>query len=371
MVPAAYTPPTGANRKNAAAIPRHYQNLSKKAQQAKVDRQKQQQDQQQRDQGSNETSGSKDSDSASDRSKSEFDQEDESADQKSQGTQLGAQYSTLPSLPALSPPTPNIQVPTAPQYLSQAGPSLARSTSHSMVLVTPDESSVSIPPPKLTTKSNSSPFLTNHSQSVYSHLIPEKSMHPNGQYSNYESNSQSRHLAPQYSTQLATPSDVDSVRATIPSSGATSGQFAWQQQSGSYNTNSVASSVPIVATDRQLGQLHLGNSEGNMGSTESGVSQNNPYVNVSAASAAVSFAVPKPTRSSKDYFDGIVLSDKSAQPAMEVGSITASGDVSLDPALSSQNEGAVQRPVFTMPFGNSKAEQLSSESTTTETWQRW
>jgi hypothetical protein len=369
MPTAEYTPPTGANRKNAAAIPRHYQNLSKKALQAKQERQQLQQDQ---GGGTHPRDGSKDSDSGSDRSKSESDKEDEPMDAKMQPNQSGGPYANLPSLPALSPPTPLMS--TAPQYPNQGGQNMARSASHSMILVTPDESSIHIPAPKLSQKSNSSPFLTTHSQSVYSHLIPEKSIQSNGQHGNYDGNSQSRQMVPQYSVP---PDAVDPGNAATPNSGVNPGQFVWQQQNGTYAPNSIAASLPVATADRPTSQSQLAISEDSMKSTEGLVSQNNPYVEVSAASPAGLFPLPKPTRNSKDYFDGIAISDKSAHQAMDVGNATPSSTVSFDPTLPSDNQDAIQRPVFTMPFGKSKADHPMPENTPTETsqmtgqWQRW
>lgn len=294
--------------------------------------------------------------------------------------QSGGPYANLPSLPALSPPTPLMS--TAPQYPNQGGQHMARSASHNMVLVTPDESSIQVPPPKLPPKSNSSPFLTNHSEAVYSHLMPEKSMHPNGQYSNHDGNSRPRQMVPQYSIP---PDAVDSGRMSTSNGASHPSQFVWQQQNGNYTPNSIATSMPAAVTDRPpANQLQQTNSEESMRSTENMVSQNNPYVTLSAASPAVLSTLPKPTRSSKDYFDGIVLSDKSAQqqqqqqPAMDAaGPIVSPVNVSFAPALSAQKQDAIQRPVFTMPFGNSKPEQSAPENTTTETsqitgqWQRW
>ncbi|KAJ9111020.1 hypothetical protein QFC22_006616 [Naganishia vaughanmartiniae] len=364
-----YTPPSGANRKNAAAIPRHYQNLSKKALQAKVERQ-----QQQLDQGieSNQGSGSKDSDSGSDGSKSESDKEDEPMEVKMQPGQLGGPYANLPSIPALSPPTP--QMSTAPQYTEQGGQNMTRSASHNVILVTPDESSNHIPPPRLSQKSHSSPFLATHSQTVYSHLIPEKSIHPNGQHSNYDGNSQPRQMIPQYPT---LPDVVDPSKASTPNSGAISGQFVWQQQNGNYTLNSTATSIPVASADRPAGQLQHTIPEESMRSTEIVVSQINPYVKVSAASPAMPSILPKPTRNSKDYFDGIGFPDKSVPTSMEVDPTASSANVSFHQALPAQNSDAIQRPVFTMPFGSSKADQPIPEIATTETlqmsgqWQRW
>ncbi|KAJ9093179.1 hypothetical protein QFC21_006496 [Naganishia friedmannii] len=364
-----YTPPSGANRKNAAAIPRHYQNLSKKALQAKQERQQLQQDQ---GIGSHQTGGSRDSDSGSDRSKSESDKEDEPMEVKMQPGQPGGPYTNLPSLPALSPPTP--QMATTPQYPNQGGQSMVRSASHNLILVTPDESSIHIPPPKLAQKSNSSPFLTNHSQSVYSHLIPEKSIHPNGQYINHDVNSQSRPIVPQYSIP---PDAVDSGRVSIPSSGANPDQFVWQQRPGISAPNSIVPSIPVATADRPTGLVQHANSAESMKSAESVVSLTNPYVKVSAASPAVLSTLAKPTRNSQDYFDGIAISDKSAQPSMEVDPTASSGNIAFAPAFSAQNQDAVQRPVFTMPFGNSKPDQPMPENASTETsqmtgqWQRW
>lgn len=101
-----------------------------------------------------------------------------------------------------------------------------------------------------------------------------------------------------------------------------------------------------------------------MRATEAMGNQNNPYVTLAVEAA------PKPTRRSKDYFDGVVFPDNSAQPDAKS---TMSSDMNIDPTIDSQP--ASNRPIFTMPFGSSEGPSETPSNPMMDNikgpWQRW
>jgi hypothetical protein len=334
-IAAAYEPPSGPDRKNAAAIPRHYQTISKKAQQDKLKRQEEARARKEANKAMK-----KGSESSSDRLKSSMGKDDEPLTEIKGNSSENKPYSSLSSVPALSPPTPSVQNHPAPYA---PGPSMARSASHNTTLVTPDENSVSSQ-----TRLGSQPSTSLHpsaSLSIYSQSVPSKPEYLTGPYSSYDPRPPTGQLP--YSTSTT---------------GVGAGQFSWQ--AGHYATTpSGPSGGP---------ELNILGSEGGVRSVEAMVTPNNPYVMFPTPSAVVEATAPKPTRRSKDYFDGVVFSNTRVHSIADVDSTMS--DVSIDPTIASQHS-STHRPVFTMPFGNS--------DTTTEApmnplvdnmkgpWQRW
>lgn len=335
-VAAAYQPPSGPDRKNAAAIPRHYQTVSKKAQEEKVKRQ-----QEARARKEANKAMKRGSESSSDRSKSSMGKDDEPlAEIKGSNSSENKPYSGLSNVPALSPPTPSVQSQSAPYA---PGPSMARSVSHNTTLVTPDENSVNSQ-----TRMGSQPSTSLHpsaSHSIYSLSVSGKQEYLTGPYSSYDTRPQTGQLP--YSTS---------------STGVAAGQFSWQ--TGHYATTP---SGPSSGSDSNL----LG-PEGGVRSVEAMVTPNNPYVMFPAPSAVAKATAPKPTRRSKDYFDGVVLSDTRVHSIADVDSTMS--DISIDPTIDSQ-QSSTHRPVFTMPFGNSDTPTELPVNPLVDNmkgpWQRW
>ncbi|GHJ89072.1 hypothetical protein NliqN6_5474 [Naganishia liquefaciens] len=307
----AYVPPTGADRKNAAAIPRHYQNASKKAMLAKLEKQRQQA------QAPSEVNGSKASPSSSDRSKSMTSEEDEPNDERGQNATTDRQYSEFASIPALSPPTPHSQVLSVPPH--SAG-SMARSVSHNTTLVTPDEASAHI---RAGGQPSSAPFVPVHSQTTYSYTAPEKPAYPNAPQGTYET-------SPSYGQ----GSSSTSVTGSMLNNPNGNGDYQFRQ-AVSYHT------VPNGMSDNR--QPRSGDTIAQVHETMG--TQNIAYANVSTHSTPPGFA----GETSSNHSDAQTQS----QPL------------------------SAQRPVFTMPFGNSDGSREVSENPSIDLshvkgpWQRW
>lgn len=256
-------------------------------------------------------------------------------------------YTGLTNPPALSPPTPSVQSHAAAPYAP--GPSMARSTSHNTTLVTPDEN-----PATAHSRLGGQPSAS--SQPVHPHPGTEKQGYQNGQYSNYDARPQV--VQPSYS----------GSSTGVPAGAATSGGPSWQQN------YAIPSSAPSSGSELQDGQSNYPGTEGVERTTEAMVAQNNSYVTVSATSSVVVTTALKPTKDSKDYFDGVVFLDKSARPNAAVDS--TSDEVAIDPAIEAQPSSAY-RPVFTMPFGNPDGPTEPSENPMMDLshikgpWQRW
>lgn len=341
--PAAYVPPSGANRKNAAAIPRHYQNASKKAAQAKLEKQRQQAEARS---GAN---GDKGSPSASDRSRSASPEGDEPMDGRGQAVS-DRQEGGFASVPALSPPTPNPQMLSVPPH--SAG-SMARSVSHNTTLVTPDENSVHI---RAGGQPSLAPFVPVHSQTTYSYTSLEKPTYQNPQHTSYDTGS------PYGQGQASASTSV--TGSMLNNSGGT-GEFQLRHDAN-------YSAVANVPSDTR--QSHPSASD----ATLSSFSQNlEPVHNVYADAPSNSSAdgnTSQPTRKPKDYFDGVVVFNQSTPTGSAAESTTQ--EMYTDP----QNQSlplSGRRPVFTMPFGTSDGSGGAIENPSLDLshvkgpWQRW
>lgn len=304
---------------------------------AKLERQRQQA------KGNSEAHGSKASPSPSDRSKSMTPEEGEPNDEGGQNAS-DRQYSEFASVPALSPPTPNQQVLPVPPH--SAG-SMARSVSHNTTLVTPDENSVHT---RTGGQSSSAPFVPVHSQSTYSYSATEKTSYLKAQHGSYESR-------PPYGQGSSSTSVIGSMLNNPDGNG----DFQFQQ-AVTYNT------MPTDPSDNLQPQ-----SAGTTAGSRAMKTQNIAYANVPVHSL-VNDNTSQQNRRPKDYFDGVVVFNQSTPPGFAAE--PPSNEIYTDPHTQSQPQPA-QRPVFTMPFGNSDAAREAPENPSIDLshvkgpWQRW
>lgn len=270
----------------------------------------------------------KGSESSSDRSKSSMGRDDETMREiTGQNPSDNKSYSGLSGVPALSPPTPNVQSQPPPYA---PGPSMARSASHNTALITPEESSNQ---PSTSLRPNISQSLSSQSEKQQEYLT-----------------GQSYDVRP----------GTGQLSYSGSSTGVAASQFSWQSEH--YPTTS---SGPSGGSEIQGTQPNLLGAEGGIRTTEAMGISNNPYVTLAAEAA------PKPTRRSKDYFDGVAFFDKSVRS--DVNPIMST-DMNIDSTMNSQ-QSETNRPVFTMPFGNPEGQTETPSNPMMDNikgpWQRW